>query len=94
MRTSTDHNTSLATLCSFPKKLVQTYSVFPHHKETSDVVVQPYNSLLTMKRLVQNADCVVRWGAGWSGVLCLTYAVVYPALTADCPLRSSWTTMR
>lgn len=27
--------------------------------ETSDVVVQPYNSVLTLKRLAQNADCVV-----------------------------------
>ncbi|ERM98798.1 hypothetical protein AMTR_s00093p00080210 [Amborella trichopoda] len=27
--------------------------------ETSDVVVQPYNSLLTLKRLTLNADCVV-----------------------------------
>ncbi|XP_057632577.1 tubulin gamma-2 chain isoform X3 [Chionomys nivalis] len=27
--------------------------------EMSDVVVQPYNSLLTLKRLTQNADCVV-----------------------------------
>lgn len=25
---------------------------------SSDVVVQPYNSLLTMKRLTQSADCV------------------------------------
>ncbi|RXM36138.1 Tubulin gamma-2 chain [Acipenser ruthenus] len=25
----------------------------------SDVVVQPYNSLLTLRRLTQNADCVV-----------------------------------
>lgn len=25
----------------------------------SDVVVQPYNSILTLKRLTQNADCVV-----------------------------------
>jgi tubulin gamma len=40
----------------FPKKLIQTYSVFP---ESSDVVVQPYNSLLAMKRLVNNADSVV-----------------------------------
>lgn len=40
----------------FPKKLIQTYSVFP---EQSDVVVQPYNSLLTLKRLTQNADSVV-----------------------------------
>ena len=41
------------------KKLVQTYSVFPNQNETSDVVVQPYNSLLTLKRLTLNADCVV-----------------------------------
>lgn len=43
----------------YPKKLVQTYSVFPNHLETSDVVVQPYNSVLTLKRLALNADCVV-----------------------------------
>ena len=43
----------------FPKKIVQTYSVFPNQEETSDVVVQPYNSLLTLKRLTLNADCVI-----------------------------------
>ena len=43
----------------YPKKLVQTYSVFPNQEEVSDVVVQPYNSLLTLKRLTLNADCVV-----------------------------------
>uniref|UniRef100_A0A915HET7 Tubulin gamma chain n=1 Tax=Romanomermis culicivorax TaxID=13658 RepID=A0A915HET7_ROMCU len=43
----------------FPKKLIETYSVFPNQEETSDVVVQPYNSLLTLKRLTENADCVV-----------------------------------
>lgn len=43
----------------FPKKIIQTYSVFPNQNETSDVVVQPYNSLLTLKRLAQNADAVV-----------------------------------
>ena len=44
----------------FPKKLIQTYSVFPNQAESqSDVVVQPYNSLLTLKRLTLNADCVV-----------------------------------
>lgn len=45
----------------FPKKLIQTYSVFPNQNESSgsDVVVQPYNSLLTLKRLALNADCVV-----------------------------------
>ena len=44
----------------YPKKLIQTYSVFPTaHKGTSDVVVQPYNSILALKRLTQNADSVV-----------------------------------
>ncbi|TPX35140.1 hypothetical protein SmJEL517_g02387 [Synchytrium microbalum] len=43
----------------YPKKLVQTYSVFPNNEETSDVVVQPYNSLLSLKRLTLNADSVV-----------------------------------
>ena len=28
-------------------------------KACTDVVVQPYNSLLTLKRLTNNADCVV-----------------------------------
>ncbi|KAK0552112.1 gamma-tubulin [Tilletia horrida] len=44
---------------AYPKKLIQTYSVFPHSEETSDVVVQPYNSVLTLKRLINNADSVV-----------------------------------
>ncbi|KAI8855306.1 Tubulin/FtsZ, GTPase domain-containing protein [Chytridium lagenaria] len=39
----------------YPKKLVQTYSVFPNNEETSDVVVQPYNSLLSLKRLTLDA---------------------------------------
>lgn len=42
----------------FPKKLIQTYSVFPNANE-GDVVVQPYNSMLTLKRLVNHADSVV-----------------------------------
>lgn len=39
----------------YPKKLIQTYTVFPDQT----VVVQPYNSILTLKRLVHNADSVV-----------------------------------
>jgi len=50
--------------------LLQTYSVFPNQETSSDpsalssigvsdVVVQPYNSLLTLKRLTKSADCVV-----------------------------------
>eukprot|EP00501_MAST-03F_sp_TOSAG23-6_P001907 GSMAST32.ASY1.ANO1.1987.1 assembled CDS len=42
----------------FPKKLIQTYSVFPN-QDDADVVVQPYNSMLTLKRLTLNADCVM-----------------------------------
>ncbi len=44
----------------FPKKLTQTYSVFPNWDQSqSDVVVQPYNSVLALKRLTLNADAVV-----------------------------------
>lgn len=43
----------------FPKKLIQTYSVFPNWDHSPDVVVQPYNSVLALKRLTLNADCVV-----------------------------------
>lgn len=43
----------------FPKKIIQTYSVFPNQDQTSDVVVQPYNSLLALKRLCLNADCTI-----------------------------------
>ncbi|KAK4998418.1 gamma-tubulin [Elasticomyces elasticus] len=43
----------------FPKKLIQTYSVFPDTQNAGDVVVQPYNSLLALRRLTQNADSVV-----------------------------------
>lgn len=44
----------------FPKKIIQTYSVFPDTlpNSTDDVVVQPYNSLLALRRLTQNADAV------------------------------------
>ena len=42
----------------YNKKVISTYSVFPNHIDT-DVVVQPYNSVLTLKRLVNNADSVV-----------------------------------
>ncbi|ANB15514.1 gamma-tubulin [Sugiyamaella lignohabitans] len=43
----------------FPKKLIQTYSVFPASNQVSDVVVQPYNSILTLKRLALHADSVI-----------------------------------
>ncbi|GIQ91419.1 gamma tubulin, partial [Kipferlia bialata] len=44
----------------YPKKLIQTYSVFPNVATgSSDTVVQPYNSLLTLQRLTLNADSTV-----------------------------------
>ncbi|KAL8948270.1 MAG: hypothetical protein Q9222_005529 [Ikaeria aurantiellina] len=43
----------------FPKKLIQTYSVFPDTQGGGNVVVSPYNSLLAMRRLTHNADSVV-----------------------------------
>ncbi|KAH3746079.1 Tubulin gamma chain [Pelomyxa schiedti] len=51
----------------YPKKVIQTYSVFPNQEDessqqvvgVSDIVVQPYNAILTLKRLCLNADCVV-----------------------------------
>lgn len=43
----------------YPKKLIQTYSVFPDTASGGGVVVNPYNSILTMRRLTQNADSVV-----------------------------------
>ncbi len=49
----------------FPKKLIQTYSVFPDTQTAGDVVVQPYNSLLAMRRLAENADSVVSLRLRW-----------------------------
>lgn len=43
----------------YPKKVLQAYSIFPNDEEVSDVVVQPYNSVLTTKRLIEEADSVV-----------------------------------
>jgi tubulin gamma len=40
----------------YPKKLIQTYSVFPND---TYVVIQPYNCVMTLKRLALNADAVV-----------------------------------
>lgn len=45
----------------FHKKLITTFSVFPNTEEVSDVVVQPYNSILSMKRLTQMSDCAVHF---------------------------------
>ncbi|CAD5230819.1 unnamed protein product [Bursaphelenchus okinawaensis] len=42
---------------AYPKKMVQTYSVFPVKGE-SNVVVEPYNAILTTARLTEYADMV------------------------------------
>lgn len=38
------------------KKIISTFSVFPSNDKTSDVVVQPYNTMLTLKRLIDFSD--------------------------------------
>lgn len=35
----------------YPKKILCTFSVFPHSDEFSDTVVQPYNSILSLSRI-------------------------------------------
>lgn len=42
---------------SYHKKLVTTYSVFPSNE--SEVVVQPYNTMLTLRRLIEDSDASV-----------------------------------
>jgi len=44
---------------NYPKKLIQTYSVFPDLTSDSGVVTAPYNSILTLKRLILNSDSVI-----------------------------------
>jgi tubulin beta len=39
----------------YPDRIMTTYSVFPSPK-VSDVVVEPYNSLLSIHQLIENAD--------------------------------------
>ena len=43
----------------YPRKLIQTYSVFPDAGDASDVVVQPYNVVLALRVLTMCADSVV-----------------------------------
>ena len=52
-----DDISSLADECVAPTSAV--CSVFPNQSGSSDVVVQDYNSILTLKRLTLNADAVV-----------------------------------
>lgn len=43
----------------FPKKIITAYSVLPTNEEGSDVVVQPYNTVLTLGHLDMFCDSVV-----------------------------------
>lgn len=38
------------------KKMLNTILIFPSNEKTSDVVVQPYNTLLTLRRLIDYSD--------------------------------------
>jgi len=38
------------------KKVISTFLIFPSNEKTSDVVVQPYNTVLTLKRLIEYSD--------------------------------------
>lgn len=38
------------------KKLISTFSIFPSNEKTSDVVVQPYNTVLTLRRLIEHSN--------------------------------------
>lgn len=41
----------------YPKKFLTTYSVFP--SDESEVVIQPYNTILTLRRLSENSDASI-----------------------------------
>lgn len=41
------------------KKLINTFLIFPSNEKTSDVVVQPYNTILTLKRLIDFSDASI-----------------------------------
>lgn len=41
------------------KKIIQTVSILPNNEEISDAVVQPYNVVLTLRRLIECSDNVI-----------------------------------
>ena len=79
-------------LNSAPSPLPRPCSVFPNQSESSDVVVQPYNSLLTLKRLTLNADAGARPGGrpglppkGWAAPAPSVLSLRFPALFPSSP---------
>lgn len=59
LRNQTRPNLQVPNSARTPLTVLSLSSVFPNQHESSDVVVQPYNSILTLKRLTLNADAVV-----------------------------------
>ncbi|KAI5169463.1 tubulin gamma [Pancytospora epiphaga] len=43
----------------FPKKIISTYSILPTNEEGSEVVVQPYNTVLTLAHLAKPCDSIM-----------------------------------
>ncbi|KAK6009566.1 RNA polymerase Rpb3/Rpb11 dimerization domain protein [Ostertagia ostertagi] len=72
----------------FPKKVIQTYSVFANHEDTSDVIVHPYNSVLSMERLIDFPDHVVVIDNAALTGLALGYSH-HVDIDSDVPLRFS-----
>lgn len=56
---------------TFPKKIIQTFSIFPNNDDSSDVVVQPYNSILTLQKLNKYADMSIVMDNGAIGRIAL-----------------------
>ncbi|KAG0418193.1 Tubulin gamma chain, partial [Dictyocoela roeselum] len=55
----------------FPKKILNAFSIFPNNDEVSDVVVQPYNSVMTLQFLNKYCDMVVVMDNGALGRIAL-----------------------
>ncbi|KAH9385626.1 tubulin gamma [Nematocida major] len=73
-----------------PKKAVQTVSIFPNNSEMSESVVQPYNTILTLRRLMQQADGVIAMDNGsLSSVIGDTLKVSTPTMAHTNKLASS-----
>lgn len=42
----------------FPKKIISSFSILPANEESSDVVVQPYNTVLTLSKMNELCDSI------------------------------------
>lgn len=74
----------------FPKKTIQTISIFPNNTEVSESVVQPYNTVLTLRRLMEQTNGVVTMDNGaLAAVVGDTLKVSTPTLAHTNKLASS-----